>query len=64
MLMAYEDLGFTIKDIPTDDPRVPAYPIESLSSAQEIIVWARAERPTVRWVIEGKGPYRVHGEIQ
>jgi hypothetical protein len=64
MLMAYEDLGFKIKDIPADDPRVPLYPIESLSSAEEIMVWARTEHPTVRWVIEGKGPYRVHGEIQ
>ena len=64
MLMAYEDLGFTIKDIPTDDPRVPVYPIENLSRAKEILAWAETERPAVRWVIEGNGPFRVHGEIR
>ena len=64
MLIAYEDLGFTIKDIPTDDTRVPPYPTESLSRAQELMAWAKTQSPTVRWVIEGKGPYRVHGVIQ
>lgn len=62
VLMAYEDLGFKIKDIPTDDPRIPQYPIDSLSRAEEIMAWARKERPTVRWAIKGSGPYGVHGQ--
>lgn len=63
MLMAYEDLGFQIKDIPTDDPRVPSHPIEKLPTAKRILAQAKTERPDLNWKIEGKGkkkgPYRV-----
>jgi hypothetical protein len=63
MLMAYDDLGYTIKDIPTDDQRVVLFPIESLSKAKKILAWARKERPEVHWMIEskGQGPFRVRG---
>jgi len=69
MLMAYEDLGFKIKDIPTDDPRVPLYPIENRPKAMRILAQARTERPDKKWAIQGrtrkgktqKGPYRVVG---
>jgi hypothetical protein len=64
MLMAYEDLGFKIKDT-TDDPRVPLYPIEKRPTAMEIIADARTQRPDLNWAIEGKNgkkvPYRVVG---
>lgn len=63
MLMAYEDLGFQIKDIPTDDPRVLSYPIEKKPTAMRILAQAKTERPDLSWNIEGKdkgkGPYRV-----
>jgi hypothetical protein len=59
MLMAYDDLGFTIKDFPGDETRVDPYPIESLSEAKEILAWARKERSEVQWILEGKGPFRV-----
>jgi hypothetical protein len=59
MLMAYDDNGFTIKDIPTDDTRVGLYPIDDLSQAKEILVRAKKERPEVRWIIEAKGPFRI-----
>lgn len=63
MLMAYEDLRFQIKDIPTDDQRVPLYPIEKKPTAMRILAQARTERPDLNWNIEekakGNGPYRV-----
>lgn len=59
MLTAYDDCGFTIKDIPTDDTRVPLFPIENLHAAKEILSWAKKEHPSVNWIIEGKGPFRV-----
>ncbi len=59
MLMAYDDHGFTIKDIPTDDTRVRSYPIDDLSQAKQILARAKKERPEVRWTIEAKGPFRV-----
>ena len=63
MLMAYDDCGFKIKNIPTDDTRVGPNPIEDLSKAQEILEWAKHERPTVKWTLEGKGPFRVRESI-
>ncbi len=63
MLMAYDDLGRTIKDIPTDDQRVDLYPIETISKAKEILAWAKKERAAARWIIEAKGPFRVRESI-
>jgi hypothetical protein len=59
MLMAYDDCGFTIKDIPTDDTRVGSNPIEDLTKAKEILAWAKKERHTVHWILQGNGPFRV-----
>ena len=59
MLMAYDDHGFTIKDIPAEDSRTGANPIQHFSKAKDILEWAENERPTVHWIIEGKGPFRV-----
>jgi hypothetical protein len=59
MLMAYEDLGFQIKDIPLEDPRVPLFPIEKRSDAVTILKKAKSQRPEILWVLEGDGPYRV-----
>lgn len=61
MLMAYDDGGLKIKDIPADDTRVPRYPIEKLSTAIWILREARTRRPDMEWTISGKGPYRVVG---
>jgi hypothetical protein len=59
MLMVYDDAGFTIKDVPGDDPRPGAYPISDDSLAEKILAWAKMTSPNVNWVLEGKGPYRV-----
>jgi hypothetical protein len=65
MLMAYEDIGLQIKDIPTEDTRVPLYPIKRLPTAMRIIAAARMKRRDLKWAIERKngkkGPYRVVG---
>jgi hypothetical protein len=59
MLMAHDDGGFTIKDIPSDDARVGESPIRELSAAMKILGWAKKIAPKVNWQLEGKGPYRV-----
>ena len=61
MLMAYEDCGFKIKDVPLEETRVPLLPMESRSEAERILSEAKRQRPDVRWAIEGTGPYGVHG---
>jgi hypothetical protein len=59
MLMAYEDLGFKIKDS-TDDERVPVHPIDSLAHALQILEEAKKQRSDVQWEIVGNGPFGVH----
>ena len=59
MLMAYEG---TIKDIPTEDTRVPLRPIQTLSDAKRILAGAKRNRTDLRWEIKGTGPYGVHGQ--
>jgi hypothetical protein len=56
MLMAYEDLGFQIKDIPSDDPRGSLFPIENRTDATKLLKKAISERPEILW---GDGTFRV-----
>jgi hypothetical protein len=63
MLVAYDDLGLKIKDIPGDDARVGPNPIAAHVDAIRIRDAAMAERPEVRWEIVGKGPWGVHGKL-
>jgi hypothetical protein len=61
MLMAIDDGGFKIKDVPTDDPSIPLFPIESHDQAVLILEWAKQQPvPDVQWGIVGEGPYGVH----
>lgn len=63
MLTAYWDLGLQIKDLPIDDPRVPQFPFEDLSSAQSVLAKAKIERPEIKWAItEKNGSYSVRGK--
>jgi hypothetical protein len=63
MLMAFDDGGFKIKDVPTDDPTIPLFPIESHAQAGVILEWAGKQLiPDVQWAIVGEGPYGVHGK--
>jgi hypothetical protein len=61
MLVAYEDLGFKIADIPPDDPRVPSRSIDTHANAEKVLAWAKVERPEITWRIVGDGPFGVHG---
>jgi hypothetical protein len=62
MLMAYEDLGLPIKDVPIEETRVPLHPIKSYSEAKWILAEAERQRPDIQWTIRGNGPYGVHGQ--
>jgi hypothetical protein len=60
MLTAYWDLGLQIKDLPTDDPRVPQFPFENLNSANSVLAQAKHSRPEIHWEIkEQNGSYSV-----
>jgi len=60
MLTVYWDLGLQIKDLPIDDPRVPRFPLENLSSAESILARAKLARPEIDWEIKEKsGSYSV-----
>lgn len=63
MLVAYEDSGLKIKDIPLDDTRVGPESIANLDDAIRIRDEAVARRPEVRWNIVGEGPWVVHGTV-
>ncbi|MFI5059337.1 MAG: hypothetical protein ACHQLQ_14275 [Candidatus Acidiferrales bacterium] len=63
MLTAYWDLGLQIKDLPIDDPRVPQFPFENLSSAESVLAKAKLKRPEIKWEIkENGGSYSVRGK--
>jgi len=63
MLVAYEDSGLKIKDIPLDEARVGPKPIATPEDALRIRDQAVAQRPEVRWNIVGEGPWGVHGTV-
>jgi hypothetical protein len=45
MLTAYWDLELKTKDLPTDDPRVPTFPLEGRDLAESILAKAKIARP-------------------
>jgi hypothetical protein len=53
--MAYWDSGLQIKDLPTDDPRVPYFPFEKRDYAESILARAKDLRPHIVWEIKEKG---------
>jgi hypothetical protein len=55
MLTAYWDLELKIKDLPTDDPRVPTFPLESRDLAESILAKAKIARPEIAWEIKQHG---------
>lgn len=60
MLTAYWDLQLQIKDLPTDDPRVPIFPLENRDLAESILAEAQIARPEIAWEIkEHSGSYSV-----
>jgi hypothetical protein len=63
MLVAYEHDGLQIKEIPEDDVKVFLHPIASRTETVRILAEAARQRPDVRWVIVGVGPWGVRGEI-
>jgi hypothetical protein len=64
MLTAYWDLGLQIKDLPIDDPRVPQFPFENLSSAESVLAKAKLKSPEIMWEINEKsGSYSVREKL-
>ena len=60
MLTAYWDLKLQIKDLPTDDPRVPMFPLESRDLAESILAKAKMAMPEISWEIKKhSGSYSV-----
>lgn len=55
MLTAYWDLELQIKDLPTDGPRVPMFPLESRDLAESILAKAKIARPEIAWEIKQRG---------
>ncbi len=55
MLTAYWDLELQIKDLPTDDPRVPMFPLGSRDLADSILAKAKIARPEIAWEIKQQG---------
>ena len=55
MLTAYWDLELQIKDLPTDDPRVPMFSLESRDLAESILAKAKIVRPEIAWEIKQRG---------
>jgi hypothetical protein len=62
MLVAYEDRGLHIEEIPPGDVGVFLHQIESLDEAKRILAEAIKQRPDVEWLIVGTGPWGVRGE--
>jgi len=63
MLIAYEDRGFHIDEIPTGDIGIFLHRVESFDEAKRILAEARKRRPEVQWLIVGTGPWGVRGEL-
>jgi len=63
MLVAYEQHGLQIKEIPEEDIKVFLHPIASHTETLRILAEAARQRPDVRWVIVGLGPWGVRGDI-
>jgi hypothetical protein len=63
MLVAYEDPGLKIEEIPLDDSLVGPKPIATRDDAVRIRDEAADQRPEVRWEIVGVGPWGVHGTV-
>ena len=59
MLIAYDDMGFKIKQHPAEESMVPLRSIETHDQAVLILEWAKGQRPDIFWGIVGDGPYGV-----
>jgi hypothetical protein len=59
MLVAYEDLGFQVKDLSEQELKFSFHPISSRGEALRIQKEASRRRPDIRWVIVGEGPFSV-----
>jgi hypothetical protein len=59
MLVAYDDGGFKITDIPPEQTPFPAHFTETLLLATKLQEWAKERQPGTRWIIVGSGPYSV-----
>jgi hypothetical protein len=54
MLIAYEDRGFHIDEIPDGDIGVFLHPVESFDETKRILAEAFKRRPDVQWGVRGE----------
>jgi hypothetical protein len=62
MLVAYEDRGVQIKEIPPEEIMTFEHPVAGHDEVVRILAEAVKQRPDVQWVIVGLGPWGVRGE--
>ena len=63
MLMAYEDQGLQIREIPPEEIMKFHHPVATYAESRRILDEAAKQRPDVHWVIVGTGPWGVRGEL-
>lgn len=63
MLVAYDDKGLQIEEIPDDEIKIFAHQIASHDEALRILAEAEKQRPDVHWLIVKTGPWGVRGQI-
>jgi hypothetical protein len=62
MLVAYEDRGLRIEEIPPEEIMTFEHPVADHDEALRILAEAVKQRPDVQWLIVGLGPWGVRGE--
>ena len=62
MLVAYEDKGIRIEEIPLEDIKVFLHHVDTQDEAKRILAEATKLRPDVQWLVVGIGPWGVRGE--
>ena len=63
MLVAYEDKGIHIKEIPVEDIKVFLHHVDNQDEAKRILAEAEKLRPDVQWLVVGNGPWGVRGVL-
>jgi len=62
MLVAYEDRGLQIEEIPPEEIMTFEHPVADHDEALRILAEATKQRPDVQWLIVGLRPWGVRGE--
>lgn len=63
MLVAFDDHGLRVEEIPAQEIMMFQHPIADHEEARRILDEAKKQHPEVQWVIVGSGPWGVRGEL-